>query len=29
MTLEQFMDLYIAFMTAWNNQEHKESVGEW
>jgi hypothetical protein len=28
MTLEQFMDLYIAFMTAWNNQEHKESVGE-
>lgn len=28
MTLEQFMDLYIAFMTAWNTQEHKENEGE-
>lgn len=22
MTLEQFMDLYVAFMTAWNNENH-------
>ena len=23
MTLEQFLQLYVAFMTAWNTQEHK------
>ena len=26
MTLQEFMQLYIAFMTAWNTQEHIEGI---
>ena len=26
MTLQEFMQLYIAFMTAWNTQEHVEGI---
>ena len=28
MTLEQFMNLYVAFMTAWNAQEHNETSAD-
>lgn len=27
MTLQEFMALYVAFMTAWNNQEHVNEEG--